>query len=100
SILDGGLMQDYQAAPPVSSGSAVPSIPGQAPATDVPQAPGAGAVPSAPAEVPQAPAAPADSSAAVPSAPAGSEVPAQNSDGSSGAPAGQSAHLSWQAALF
>lgn len=53
SILDGGLMQDYQAPAAPSSGSAVPVVPGDAPASDVPQVPGAASVPSAPAEVPQ-----------------------------------------------
>lgn len=58
SILDGGLMQDYQAPVPASSGSAVPVVPGDAPASDVPQVPGAAEVPSAPNEVlQQAPAA-------------------------------------------
>lgn len=66
SILDGGLMQDYQTPAPASSGSAVPSVPGAAPA--VPQAPSS-AVPSAPAEVPQAPAAPEAPAASQPSVP-------------------------------
>src|SRR5690554_289296 len=57
SILEDGLMQDYQAPAPAASGSAVPSAPGEAPASDVPQAPDDAVVPSAPAEVPQAPAA-------------------------------------------
>src|SRR5690554_6406464 len=30
SILDGGLMQDYQAPAPAASGSAVPNVPGEA----------------------------------------------------------------------
>lgn len=56
SILDGGLMQDYQAPPPAASGSAVPNVPGEASAGN-PQVPGEASVPTAPAEVPQAPAA-------------------------------------------
>jgi len=64
SILDGGLMQDYQAAPTPAPGSAVPAVPGSA-GGDVPQALGDGdSVPSAPAEVPQAPSQPASPAAA------------------------------------
>lgn len=73
SILDGGLMQDYQSAPaPLPSGSAVPAVPGST-GTDVPQAPEAAAVPSAPADVPQAP-------ADVPQVPAAPEAPAQTQE--------------------
>src|SRR5690606_36343151 len=73
SILDGGLMQDYQAPTPPASGSAVPSLPGDAPAADVPQVPAAPQADSA--EVPQAPAAP-QAGTEVPQAPAGSDASA------------------------
>lgn len=68
SILEGGLMQDYQAAPAPAPGDAVPTIPGSA----APSVPGDASVPStpdevpaqpgsvAPAQVPAQPAAPAD----------------------------------------
>lgn len=74
SILDGGLMQDYQAAPAPAPGEAVPSVPGS-PET-APAAPGDASVPSAPAdEVPQVPAQPeAGTSAEVPQAPAQAEA--------------------------
>jgi preprotein translocase subunit SecG len=69
SILDSGIMQGYQSEPaPVKKGSAVPQVPGSAPAepaaqsssstsSAVPQASGsssAAAVPSAPAQAPSA----------------------------------------------
>src|SRR5690606_22993123 len=71
SILEGGLMQDYQAPPAPAAGSAVPTVPGEAAPASGEQAAPAGsdaAVPPAPEaaseaapaspEVPQAPAAP------------------------------------------
>lgn len=68
SILEGGLMQDYQAPPPASSGSSVPTVPGIG-SGEVPQVPGASAVPSAPADVPAAPAEVPAASAEAPAAP-------------------------------
>ena len=59
SIIDSGIMQGYQAEPAPAAGSAVPQVPGSAPAASaVPQAP-SGSVPSpvpATGAVPQAPA--------------------------------------------
>jgi len=85
SILDGGLMQDYQAPPPPAAGSAVPSVPGGEAVPDAQQAPQGQAVPSAPAEgastppaADNAPAAPAQNSQ-VPEQPAQvPEAPAQS----------------------
>ncbi|NYT67925.1 preprotein translocase subunit SecG [Pusillimonas noertemannii] len=67
SILDGGLMQDYQAPPPPAAGSAVPSVPGGEAAPGE-QAPQGQAVPSAPAE-----------GASTPPAADSAPAPAQNS---------------------
>ncbi|MDX3893448.1 preprotein translocase subunit SecG [Pusillimonas sp.] len=96
SILEGGLMQDYQAPPPPASGSAVPTVPGEAapagnegaaPATPngaaVPAAPNgaAGEAPQAPSEVPQAPSGsqPGQSAApAQPEVPQAPDAPAQS----------------------
>ncbi len=84
SILDGGLMQDYQAPPPPASGSAVPSAPGGEAVPDTQQAPQGQAVPSAPAEGASAPPAADDAPAApaqnaqVPEVPEVPEAPAQS----------------------
>ena len=78
SILDGGLMQDYQAPAPSASGSAVPNVPGEVPASNPSQVPGDAAVPAAPAEVPPAPSADAGSAEVPQSSPQtdATEVPA------------------------
>lgn len=79
SILDGGLMQDYQpsstdSAPVNPSGGAVPSVPGSGSA--VPQAPAASAAP----EVPAAPSADAVPAPAAESAQPAGSAPAEQSN--------------------
>lgn len=55
SILEGGLMQDYEAPAP-AAGSAVPAVPGSPQGSSVPAPAADASVPAVPFEVPAAPA--------------------------------------------
>lgn len=73
SILDGGLMQDYQPSTPNTGNT----VPGGASNGAVPSVPGAGnAVPQAPAPSAEVPAAPQAPSNEVPAAPSANDAPA------------------------